>query len=714
MKTRSIVLLGIVMSVLFSMVLADMSSKVVSSGEYPASVKASKYLTVYWKIHYQTPGLLQGNDTIEFALVAKTKGWVALGLDFKDGIGMKQADCFMGYYDQQNDKPMVLDDWLPGKSIPKNDSIFGGFDDILSVTGQLSNGITTLKFTRKIDTGDHLADHPVRNATVAISWATNVWSPDVTQKHTFKGDFEINLVTHHGEYVPNNPEVLKFHYIAAAGVVGLFAVIGIVYSILASRNQNLILDLIFHRKFSKLISNRIAGYFLNPILDLTVGEVLLILTHLGLAGTWFAYGYLSVTSANIAKGFAYVIVISLTMSIIPVTRYSVLLYIFGVSFERAAKYHIFLTRMTILAATIHGILMTVDYAQGNMLLDLLSVDSGSFKLFGIIAYFSMIILATFSLDIVRRKLWELFKIIHMVFVPIVLIMVSLHAKGYTKTLPTLGISIGLLLIDHTIRIILGYIVPTKVVKLEYNEESEVTLCVFEKPSFAFFAPTETLGFGKFVYLYIPAVDLFQSHPFTISSYVRLSGIVEFTCHVKNLGRGWTKKLSQVANKHSFSNSNLLARVEGPYGKLSVNPSSYEAIVLIAGGIGITPINALYNELISKRSSSTNIYLCWTVRDESILKLFPSLSEKREETKQHFYVTRRESGSVNSIDSRYHYGERPNFTELLSNIGESVSSDKYAAVFACGPQSMLVDVHNAVQKSSNSHVRFHLHKEVFEL
>nr|CAG4714166.1 unnamed protein product [Naegleria fowleri] len=711
------------LSTLITNVHADMSSPIISPNEYPSSVRTPQF-KLYWKFHTQTPNLLQSTDMIEFAIQAHTRGWLALGLDFQDGIGMKQADCFIGFFDEETSQPMIYDFWLPGKSIPKNDTLFGGVDNILQRTGSLSSqGVTTLKFTRHIDTGDVHSDHVVKNKTIAISWAFNVHTRDITQKHTYHGDFEVNLVTHVGELNLYPEPILQFHLIATGGVALVMICFGLSYSIFSMKEKNFFIDFVFHKRLFKLIRNRFLGSLFNSILDLTLGEVFLVMCHLCLVATWFLFGFFNSTSSQVAKGLAYALIFSLSTTLLPMTRYSIFIHVFGISFERAVKFHKWVARMSFLLATSHGIMMVIARANDNNLLDLVSVESPDFVLFGPIAWFSLLFLMIFSLQTVRRKLWELFKAVHYLFVPTLLVMISLHGKGWSRTLPVLSISLFLLLVDHTLRLVLGYFVPTRVSRLDYNEETQITTCVFEKPQFAFWSlDRESLGMGKFVYVYLPRVSPFQSHPFTISSYTKLDSSVEFTCHVKNLGHGWTQSLAKVAQEKDHSSTELMVRVEGPYGKLSVHLPSYSTVILVAGGIGITPIHAIYSELMAHKGSNQNIYLVWTMQNNALLQLFPALLNQKENVKQRFYFTRQEQFNAAAVnghsDARMHFGERPNFTKILENsVMSSVDSlsDKYAAVVVCGPHEMIVDVNNGARNASKSTgVKFHIHKEVFEL
>ncbi|KAL9658767.1 hypothetical protein ABK040_005922 [Willaertia magna] len=709
------------LSTLFSLLLfsiifvsANIKTPTIQSGEYSSSLKLLEGFNLYWSINQKETGKVGSDDIIEFALEGKTSGWMSIGIDFVNSP-MNQADCYIGYYDVEKKAPVVVDAYLPGKSIPKDDRELSGINNILEINGAYNSdtGITTLKFTRYIDTKDTNTDKPIRNATINLSYAWNTNTKDITKKHTNAGKTTVNFMDLAQPPTPPRKYVFPFHLVATGSVVGLMILIGLAYTFIGWKSHSLPIDFIFHKRFFPLIKNKYLGHWLlNPILDITIGEVILVFTYLALAASWFTYGFLHSKSKHVAKGLGYLNILNVAFLVVPVTRYSVFMFIFGVSFERAIKFHKWIARFTYLAIGAHAIAMIVEFADN--ITEIFTMEANDYPLLGVIAWGCMTILVLFTFEPIRRRFWELFKVVHFVFGVPFLVLVNIHGGGLTKTLPITAASLVLLVLDHLLRIVLGLFVPAKVVNLEYHEDSGVTVCTLQKSAITFYS-FDRLGYGKFVYLYIPAVSIAQWHPFSISNYTKYGSYVEFTCCVKNMGRGWTKELANYAQKKGGNNINLLARVEGPYGRLSISPNTYDTIVLIAGGIGITFINSLYTELMlnQKNTSRKSYHVIWTMKDDSLLKLFPELLEKRENVEYSFYMTRK-SNDRSETDKRFNYGRRPNFKDYLYGIGFNTEQTHTIGVFACGPREMLVDVQNAIQKTSCSGARFQLHKEVFEM
>jgi hypothetical protein len=89
-------------------------------------------------------------DEIDVEFAANGTAYVALGF----GDSMQGADMVVGFVDV-NGKANALDMFCKAEhEAPKLDTSFGGTEDVDVVSGQSSNGRTTIRFKRKLDTGD--------------------------------------------------------------------------------------------------------------------------------------------------------------------------------------------------------------------------------------------------------------------------------------------------------------------------------------------------------------------------------------------------------------------------------------------------------------------------------------------------------------------------------------------------------------------------------
>ncbi|GAA0937567.1 ferredoxin reductase family protein [Pseudonocardia zijingensis] len=99
----------------------------------------------------------------------------------------------------------------------------------------------------------------------------------------------------------------------------------------------------------------------------------------------------------------------------------------------------------------------------------------------------------------------------------------------------------------------------------------------------------TFAPGQFAWLRLRRWGLFADHPFTIASAVRADGTVEFT--VRHVG-DYTHKLGRLSPA---------ARVylDGPHGAFSVDNTHATGLVLLAGGVGITPMISMLRTLADR-------------------------------------------------------------------------------------------------------------------
>ena len=123
--------------------------------------------------------------------------------------------------------------------------------------------------------------------------------------------------------------------------------------------------------------------------------------------------------------------------------------------------------------------------------------------------------------------------------------------------------------------------------------------------------------GQYVFINIPAISLLEFHPFSISS----SPLDPYTsCHIKSMGKNtftdnlllYAKDLyskeqefKSTAKKNDGDNqslsmqriyANILVNVDGPYG-MPFDYRKFTSILLVCGGIGITPLHGIFRTLL---------------------------------------------------------------------------------------------------------------------
>ncbi|KAA8647755.1 NADPH oxidase family protein [Aspergillus tanneri] len=257
--------------------------------------------------------------------------------------------------------------------------------------------------------------------------------------------------------------------------------------------------------------------------------------------------------------------------------------------------------------------------------------------------------------------------------------------------------------------------------------------------------------GQYMYLYLPSLGLWTSHPFSVawtlsdatscpeksSSSDSFNGLLgepqqaTMSFLIKRR-HGFTHRLVEKVNKSDDGKFKATALAEGPFGGLH-SLSSYGTVVLIAGGIGITHpmsyMQAFVNGFAARSTAVRRVCLVWVVRSLDHLswiqpwmtallnhpvmqvpneqKQYPHFRMSEFSLSVQIYVTLRESSpeEFKSEESPWadappptvpvgiHFG-KPCFEDILT--GEQTRQIGAMAVSVCGPGGMGDDVRQAVR------------------
>ena len=209
---------------------------------------------------------------------------------------------------------------------------------------------------------------------------------------------------------------------------------------------------------------------------------------------------------------------------------------------------------------------------------------------------------------------------------------------------------------------------------------------------------------------------------------------------------------------STNGCNLRMLVDGPYGNpeivgLNLGGNSFSTscsrdpqlarLVLVAGGIGVTPMISMLRTLHSSKETGRSpslqaVYFNWTVRRPAELAPFlpqlrevmrapsvrgvrfhvqlhvtrASLHETPEESKS---KSRSESGSKSRSESGWTAG-RPDYESILGGLASELGSSEALAVWVCGPPPMMESVGGVCDKLQTDHgaERISFYEEIFLL
>ena len=201
--------------------------------------------------------------------------------------------------------------------------------------------------------------------------------------------------------------------------------------------------------------------------------------------------------------------------------------------------------------------------------------------------------------------------------------------------------------------------------------------------------------GQFVFITPVSAEVpKEEHPFTIASTPSRPPVLQFV--IRAVG-DWTDKINRLKPGESVF-------IDGPYGRFShMTLSENEPMVMIAGGIGITPMLSMLRYMADV-GDRREILLIWSNKTTEHI-VFPEEFKNLENRLRHFRVihviTRDreddyESGRLNQIK----------LEKMLNGWS------RQSKVFICGPFEMMKDIIRALKKIGFSSAG--VYKEKFKL
>ncbi|OWZ03501.1 Transmembrane protein [Phytophthora megakarya] len=462
--------------------------------------------------------------------------------------------------------------------------------------------------------------------------------------------------------------------------------------------------------------------FFQTLADLYVGEVVMILIFV--AAVVVLAAMLSDMDNYIVSGQISVLI--LMFLILPVARLQVWSMLFGSSFERIVKFHRWLGFIMSIAVIVHVI-------QASKVVNLtLNEKYGKVTpLPGFIAFICIIMMVILSIEYIRRMFFEVFYFTHRVLSIVGFVFSILHAPklvGFALCVPLGLYALGLL--HRWSSAAMGSYKASATV---HSGSSSTTLVL--EPTATSGKMAMNVNSGSYFFVRLPAISATQWHPF--SSIVTPEGKSLGFC-IKAMGNGsFTRKLLEKVGTQAELTANLC----GPFGKLPLDVERYDAVVLIAGGVGIAPMMSIINQthLFHNTGSDTDNapktadwYVLWSVREpedllmmEQFLPTHFQLDYAARASIQDPNMTILDSESAPKIINwMFHVSNAPYDGAITRSNGETLSyrggkpildelvntsrfNARKVTVVACGPPTMTVEA-QALARNCN----FDFHKEVF--
>ncbi len=459
---------------------------------------------------------------------------------------------------------------------------------------------------------------------------------------------------------------------------------------------------------------------LGVLFSATIGELFIVWLYIGWLAIRFAYflernALHPSTAARVGKAFGELGPPMILMEYLLAQRYTIWGWVAGIPHERLIGYHrihgwalysIFFAHMVCMA---HAMRLRINGQPVTRQIDSPMTIFGVNPSLGIAAFCMWTVVVGSSFSIFRRSAYGLWYANHFSFFPAI-VLTLFHNRP--RNLPWLAASAGFFYIDAGIRGYMKFMRKSRVVKAEVLPGEVAKLTIQTGNSMAY-EP------GQYVWLALPGLKGpeplpgISFHPYSISSAYE-KGDETYTLHIKSMGKGtWSESvvLAAAGGADAFATG---CRIGGPAGRFSINPAHFERILLVAGGIGMTPLMSLLTDLVRDASADKaggarrypdlkSVTLLWAVQSAECLSWFKDELEAARacaglSVDLQLHVTRGKEADAEGQPS-FKLG-RPEVLPSLQGVLHT-KGDGPVGVFACGPEAMLEATHDAVADANRA-------------
>jgi ferric-chelate reductase len=341
---------------------------------------------------------------------------------------------------------------------------------------------------------------------------------------------------------------------------------------------------------------------------------------------------------------AYLCIYNMAFLLLPVTHNSAWMEFFNVSYANGVKFHRWIGFMTVITGEIHMIGYWVKWVRdGTWMVNQLPCincdftldNSGGgyyawFNFFGFISDLALLLIIPTSIPFVRRFAYEWFYITHWVLFVIAVLFAILHwAQIIWWILPA-----GLVWFVSRAASNWNAFRPVQVQEFAVVGEpgiDEIVKIVVKRaaPGTSPMSADYDYKVGNFVYINVPHVSKLQWHPLTIASSPKTS-TTDVTLLVKPLG-DWSIELARYAKQCQEQNEEPVVYMDGFYGASLESYEEYPTLALIGGGIGVTPLLSILEDVAAKvgsgRGWTQRVEFVFTFRELSLLQAVAPLVAK---------------------------------------------------------------------------------------
>ncbi|KAK2805272.1 hypothetical protein FQN50_006298 [Emmonsiellopsis sp. PD_5] len=423
-------------------------------------------------------------------------------------------------------------------------------------------------------------------------------------------------------------------------------------------------------------------------------------------------------------------VVNLIPLVIMAGRNNPLIRLLNVSFDTWNLLHRWFARIVVLESITHVVAWMINKVHTKGWAAVAGSFKSQFIMTGLVAAILFCVLVLHSPSAIRHAFYETFLHLHILMVIITFAFLWIHLKDRMQLRFLIG-AIVVWALERSVRIIhliyrnFGKKNTTAIVEILPGEALRITLKLARPWRFQ---P------GKHLYLYVPSIGFWMSHPFTAAwsdsedDVSDEKGLVRSRQDVLSIQKkstisliirrrtGFTNALFERASETMDGRISVNALVEGPYG-IDHTLDSYGTVMLFAAGVGITHHVSFVRHLVAGYAAGTvaarKVTLVWIIQSPEHLEWIRpwmtailSMEKRRDILKIMLFITRpRNTREIHSPSSTVQmFPGKPNVQTLLdSEIEGQVGA---MGVLVCGTGSLSDDVRRACrQRQQNTHIDF---------
>jgi NAD(P)H-flavin reductase len=218
-------------------------------------------------------------------------------------------------------------------------------------------------------------------------------------------------------------------------------------------------------------------------------------------------------------------------------------------------------------------------------------------------------------------MYELFVALHAPVAVLYLAMLFWHCHNYLTSWNYLFATLGIWLLSLFARLFkLNWTNPWRMSWL-IGDEAAVT--ILPENALKITIPTQVKWRpGQYVYLRMPGISIFENHPFTVTSLCSEDfpseygeGYRDMVLVFRPFG-GFTRKVLQAAIAKGPYKT-YRAFLDGPYGGMKRQMESFDTVVLVAGGSGVTALVSQLLDLVKRmrdgKAITKTVYVLWAIK-----------------------------------------------------------------------------------------------------